>query len=92
MYNITSSVQSAFILGNGTSNTNRSNLIFAAGNQVQITGSLNVSGSITGSLQGPSTLIPIASSSISAGSIFFDTVENKLYVYNGASWKTASLG
>jgi hypothetical protein len=51
-FNLTSSVQSAFIVGNGTDNNNRSNLIFAAGNQVQITGSLNVSGSITGSLFG----------------------------------------
>jgi hypothetical protein len=91
-YNITSSIASAFILGNGTSNVNRSNLILAYGTQVQITGSLRVSGSITGSLQGTSTLIPIASSSISAGSIFFDTATNKLYVHNGTSWKTASLG
>jgi hypothetical protein len=45
-YNITSSIVSAFILGNGTSDVNRSNLIFAAGNQVQITGSLNTSGSV----------------------------------------------
>ena len=45
-YNITSSIPSAFILGNGTDNINRSNLIFAAGNQVEITGSLNTSGSI----------------------------------------------
>jgi len=91
-FNIASSQEAAFILGNGTSNANRSNLIFASGNQVQITGSLRVLGSITGSLQGTSTLIPIASSSISAGSIFFDTVENKLYIHNGTSWKTASLG
>ena len=46
IYNITSSISGAFILGNGTDNNNRSNLIFAAGNQVQITGSLNSSGSI----------------------------------------------
>ena len=39
-YNITSSAQGAFILGNGTSDNNRSNLIFAAGTEVQITGSL----------------------------------------------------
>ena len=39
-YNISSSAQSAFIIGNGTSASNRSNLIFAAGTQVQITGSL----------------------------------------------------
>jgi hypothetical protein len=46
MYNITSSIDGAFILGNGTSDINRSNLIFAAGNQVEITGSLNTSGSV----------------------------------------------
>jgi hypothetical protein len=45
MYNITSSISGAFMLGNGTG-LNRSNLIFAAGNQVQITGSLNTSGSV----------------------------------------------
>ena len=55
VYNRTSSEESAFILGNGTGPNNRSNLIFAAGNQVQITGSLNVSGSITGSLFGTSS-------------------------------------
>ena len=46
-FNISSSAQSAFIIGNGTDDGNRSNLLFAAGSQVQITGSLNVSGSIT---------------------------------------------
>jgi hypothetical protein len=39
-FNISSSAQSAFIIGNGTSNANRSNLVFASGSQVQITGSL----------------------------------------------------
>lgn len=51
-FNMTSSVESAFIIGNGTSTSNRSNLVHAAGNQFQITGSLLVSGSITGSLFG----------------------------------------
>ena len=93
-FNRTSTEESAFILGSGTGDAFafRRNLIFAAGNRVEITGSLSVTGSITGSLQGTSTLIPVASSSISAGSIFFDTVENKLYIHNGTSWKTASLG
>jgi hypothetical protein len=45
-WNASSTTDSAFILGNGTDNNNRSNLIFAAGNQVQITGSLNTSGSV----------------------------------------------
>jgi hypothetical protein len=39
-WNAISSVQSAFIVGNGTDNNNRSNLIHAAGNEVQITGSI----------------------------------------------------
>jgi hypothetical protein len=46
-YNISSSAQSAFIIGNGVDANNRSNLLFASGSQVQITGSLSVSGSIT---------------------------------------------
>jgi len=44
-FNATSSVLAAFIVGNGTDDSNRSNLIHAAGNTVEITGSLNVSGS-----------------------------------------------
>ena len=51
-WNATSSVPAAFIVGNGTDNNNRSNLIYAAGNEVQISGSLIVNGSITGSLFG----------------------------------------
>jgi hypothetical protein len=51
-FNATSSVPAAFIVGNGTDNNNRSNLIYAAGNEVQISGSLQVLGSITGSLNG----------------------------------------
>jgi hypothetical protein len=45
--NQTSSVESAFIIGNGTAFLNRSNLVFASGNTFQITGSLNVTGSLT---------------------------------------------
>jgi hypothetical protein len=51
-YNAASSVPAAFIVGNGTDDSNRSNLIYAAGNEVQITGSLNVTNGITGSLYG----------------------------------------
>lgn len=54
-YNISSSAQSAFIIGNGTANNTRSNLVFASGSTFQITGSLRVSGSITGSLFGTSS-------------------------------------
>ena len=51
-YNIALPAQSAFIVGNGTSISSRSNLIFAAGSQVEITGSLTVTAGITGSLFG----------------------------------------
>jgi|688.fasta_scaffold01359_27 hypothetical protein len=56
-YNITSSISAAFILGNGTSDISRSNLIFAAGNTVQITGSLTVTNGITGSFKGDGSQI-----------------------------------
>jgi hypothetical protein len=46
-FNRSNTNPSAFILGNGTSNINRSNLIYASGSLVQITGSLNISGSIS---------------------------------------------
>jgi hypothetical protein len=46
-FNRTSSVQSAFIIGNGTSNTSRSNLVHAAGSSFQTSGSLNLSGSFS---------------------------------------------
>jgi hypothetical protein len=51
-FNVLSSAQSAFIIGNGTSNASRSNLVFASGSQFQISGSLV----ITGSLQGLGTV------------------------------------
>ena len=41
-YNFVSPVQSAFIVGNGTDDGNRSNLIHAAGNEVQISGSFSL--------------------------------------------------
>jgi hypothetical protein len=37
---------SAFIIGNGTDNTNRSNLVYAWGNKVEISGSTNITGSL----------------------------------------------
>ncbi len=48
-YNLTSTTQSAFIIGNGTSPSNRSNLIFAAGNEFNIYGNLTITGGTTGS-------------------------------------------
>jgi hypothetical protein len=55
-YNISSSAQSAFIVGNGTGpGALRSNLIFASGSQVQVTGSVIATAGFTGSLQGTAT-------------------------------------
>jgi len=54
-WNTTSLVQSAFIVGNGTDDSNRSNLIYAHNFTVEITGSLEVNGGITGSLFGTSS-------------------------------------
>ena len=68
IFNAPSSTAGAFILGNGTNNANRSNLIYAAGNTVQITGSLLVSGSgitVSGSLRTDST----ASAALFVGTI-----------------------
>jgi hypothetical protein len=56
-YNITSSTVGAFILGNGSDDDNRSNLIFAAENTVQITGSLDVTGYISSSLFAGTSLL-----------------------------------
>ena len=44
-YNIPTLGGSAFIIGNGANNANRSNLLYAAGTEVQITGSLKIKGS-----------------------------------------------
>ena len=66
LYNISSSTQGAFIVGNGTNSSTRSNLIFAAASQVQITGSLNVSQGITGSLFGTSSYASTSSYALTA--------------------------
>ena len=46
-YNRSSSNAAAFIIGNGTSDTSRSNLVYASGSSFQISGSLNLSGSFS---------------------------------------------
>jgi hypothetical protein len=80
-FNITSSAQSSFIIGNGTSDSLRSNLVFASGSQFQITGSLNVRDIIQlerrTTTPTPSEGMIIASGS--AGS-------SVLYYYNGTTW------
>lgn len=54
-YNIPLTTSSSFIHGNGTDNANRSNLIYAHDSIVEITGSLDVTGGITGNLTGTAT-------------------------------------
>lgn len=51
-WNAISSVPAAFIVGNGTDDLNRSNLIYAHDSTVEITGSLQINGGVTGSLFG----------------------------------------
>jgi hypothetical protein len=46
-YNVPSSFPSAFIIGNGTSNASRSNLVFASGSTFQVTGSVNLTQNLT---------------------------------------------
>ena len=66
-YNISSSAQSAFIVGNGTGvGALRSNLIFASGSQVQVTGSVIATTGFTGSLQGTATTASYVLNAISA--------------------------
>jgi hypothetical protein len=66
-YNISSSAQSAFIVGNGTGNgALRSNLIFASGSQVQITGSVIATTGFTGSLQGTASFATTSSYAVTA--------------------------
>lgn len=89
-YNISSSAQSAFILGNGISNSTRSNLIFASGSQVQITGSLLITGSATlnNVLQLTSRTTTPTLTSANAGTLFVSgasSTTGSLYFYDGAN-------
>ena len=67
-FNISSSDEGAFILGNGTDNSNRSNLIFASGSLIQVTGSVIATQGFTGSLFGTSSWATSATK-IQSGSI-----------------------
>ena len=75
-YNQSSSAQGAFIVGNGTGPESlRSNLIFASGSQVQITGSVIATAGFTGSLQGIATT-SISASYAATASFFSGSVSN----------------
>jgi hypothetical protein len=47
--------------------------------------------SFTGSLKGSATLIRTAATTATAGSIYYNTATDKLYVHNGTTWKSASF-
>jgi hypothetical protein len=75
-YNATSSVEAAFIVGNGTDNSNRSNLIFASGSVVTINNILQLQRRTTNP---GSPVEGMIMASGSAGS-------SKLFYYNGSTW------
>jgi hypothetical protein len=82
--NIELSDIAAFIIGNGSNNTNRSNLLVASGDIVQITGSLQVTAGITGSLLGTaataSYVLNAVSSSFAATASFVNRLNQNVIV------------
>jgi hypothetical protein len=81
-YNISSSVQSAFIIGNGTADGSRSNLIFASGSQVQITGSLMVNDILQLTRRASFPTPAVEGMIVAQGS----AGASKPFYYNGSSW------
>ena len=66
-YNLSSSADSAFIIGNGTGlDASRSNLVFASGSQFQVTGSVIATQGFTGSLQGTASFAVSSSNALTA--------------------------
>jgi hypothetical protein len=88
-YNLASLEDSAFILGNGVDDSNKSNLILAYGTQVQITGSLDVSGSITGSLIGTASWATEAINATTATTASFAVSAS--FATNASQAQTASF-
>jgi hypothetical protein len=79
-YNISSSNAYATIIGNGTSNANRSNLLYASGSQVQVTGSVSISNVLTLSPQNP---LPSAASNANSFAVSSSGVP---FFSNGSIW------
>jgi hypothetical protein len=102
MYNIPSGQDGAFIVGNGSAENDRSNLIFAAGNSVQITGSLTVSGSNTFTNIGPAVFSGsinvtqgvtgslFGTASFASTASFLNNTTNA-FIQNGNSFGTTAL-
>lgn len=81
-YNATSSVAGAFILGNGSDDANRSNLIYAHDSIVEVTGSISIKNILTLT---PTSSLPTGQptgSFIVSGS----NGNCKPYFYNGTTW------
>jgi len=93
-YNLPLDGQSAFIIGNGTDNLNRSNLLYVSESRIQITGSLSVTGSAT--ISDVITLPyrhplpeskPTGSIALSGSGATFVG----MFMYNGTSWVKLSV-
>jgi hypothetical protein len=89
-YNISSSAQSAFIHGNGVGENNRSNLIYAHDSVVEITGSLNVTQGITGSLFGTASFASTAS--FVPGGVTGTGENGQVSFWNGANSQSGDNG
>jgi len=94
-YNVSSSNQSVFIHGNGVSNTSRSNLIVVSGSQVEITGSLKVTGSIVGSYS-PAITQQTATTTATSTYTLVDADTGKEFLFrtstgNGLTYYTITL-
>ena len=88
-WNIPTTVQGAFFHGNGTSENNRSNLIYAHDSVVEITGSLAITGSLVMSPTS-SFVLPLSRSlSPQIGSAYWSG--SFLFVYNGTRYMSASF-
>lgn len=82
-WNEPSPIQSAFIVGNGTDEDNRSNLILAVKNQVQIIGTLEVSKIVSLESQHPLPTTGVKSGSFANSGSGEDL---KPYFWNGSVW------
>ena len=84
-FNISRSETGSFIIGNGTSNASRSNLIFASGSRFELSGSLLMSGSII-----PNAAAGDYTSSFSLGSS--TNAWKDLWVSNGTIYLLGNTG
>mgnify|MGYP007100040337 CR=1 FL=1 len=90
-YNLSSTTQSAFIIGNGVDNSNRSNLVFAVGNQVDVYGDVLVTGTTTSDVVSATTSYVSeflqfntgsSNPSIVSGRVFYDDINSGLTYYS----------